>query len=244
MGNFNGEDVIDIICRQPATANFVSRHLYNFFVADEPQVPAWSVTPPRDPEAIETLSKAFVESGYDIKSVLRTLFNSDFFKSARFSRIKSPTEVVVGTLRQVGGYEFPFPGIGDMSRQYSYMGQDLLNPPSVEGWHTGKEWINSGSLMRRINFSADMYGDADKPGVKKIIERVRSQDDQSPEAVVDTLLRFMGPLEVDAASREELLGHAAQEGVLRWDDDEAAASTLRVTELLQVIVSLRDYQYA
>ena len=244
VGNFNGEDVIDIICQQPATANFVSRHLYNFFVADEPQVPAWSVTPPRDPEAIETLSKAFVESGYDIKSVLRTLFNSDFFKNARFSRIKSPTEVVVGTLRQVGGYEFPFPGIGDMSRQYSYMGQDLLNPPSVEGWHTGKEWINSGSLMRRINFSADMYGDADKPGVKKIIERVRSQDDQSPEAVVDTLLRFMGPLEVDAASREELLGHAAQEGVLRWDDDEAAASTLRVTELLQVIVSLRDYQYA
>ena len=63
VGNFNGEDVIDIICQQPATANFVSRHLYNFFVADEPQVPAWSVTPPRDPEAIETLSKAFVEFG-------------------------------------------------------------------------------------------------------------------------------------------------------------------------------------
>ena len=58
------------------------------------------------------------------------------------------------------------------------------------------------------------------------------------------MLGLMGPLEVDAASREELLGHAAQEGVLRWDDDEAAASTLRVTELLQVIVSLRDYQYA
>ena len=244
VGNFNGEDVIDIICQHPATANFVSRHLYNFFVADEPQVPAWSVTPPRDPEAIETLSKAFVDSGYDIRAVLRTLFNSDFFKNARFSRIKSPTEVVVGTLRQVGGYEFPFPGIGNMSRQYCYMGQDLLNPPSVEGWHTGKEWINSGSLMRRINFSADMYGDADKPGVKDIIDRVRSQDDQSPEGVVDTLLEVMGPLELDTTSRDELLGHAVQEGAFSWGDNDVATSTQRVTELLQVIVSLRDYQYA
>ena len=45
-GNFNGEDIIDIVCQQPATARFIARHLYNFFVADEPQVPAWSVTPP------------------------------------------------------------------------------------------------------------------------------------------------------------------------------------------------------
>ena len=54
-GRFNGEDIIDIIVRQEATARFVSRHLYNFFVADEPQVPAWSVTDPRDPAAIATL---------------------------------------------------------------------------------------------------------------------------------------------------------------------------------------------
>ena len=44
-GNLNGEEIIDIIARQPATARFVARHLYNFFVADEPQVPAWQETP-------------------------------------------------------------------------------------------------------------------------------------------------------------------------------------------------------
>ena len=58
-GNFNGDDIIDIIVEQPACAKFISRHLYNFFVADEPQVPSWNVTPPQDPEAIETLSNAF-----------------------------------------------------------------------------------------------------------------------------------------------------------------------------------------
>jgi uncharacterized protein (DUF1800 family) len=65
--------------------------------------------------------------------------------------LKSPAEVVVGTLRLMGGYEIPKPG-------YRYMGQDLLNPPSVEGWHTGQEWINSGSLMSRANFVAEQVG--------------------------------------------------------------------------------------
>ncbi|MFQ6029077.1 MAG: DUF1800 family protein, partial [Dehalococcoidia bacterium] len=144
-GNFNGEDIIDIVCQQPATARFIARHLYNFFVADEPQVPAWSVTPPQDPEAVDLLTKTFVDSGYEMKPVLRTLFLSDFFKNARFAKIKSPAEVAVGTLRFVGGYEFPAPGIGNLSKEAGYMGQELLNPPSVEGWHTGAEWVNSGS---------------------------------------------------------------------------------------------------
>ena len=51
------------------------------------------------------------------------------------------------------------PAYGELSMQPTYMGQDLLNPPSVEGWHTGKEWINSGSLMARINFVAEKVGD-------------------------------------------------------------------------------------
>ena len=102
-GDFNGQDIIDIICEQPATATFVSRHLYNFFVADEVQVPAWSKMPPRDPDAIETLAATFSDSGYDIRSTMRVLFNSDFFKNARRDRVKSPVEVVAGTMRLVGG---------------------------------------------------------------------------------------------------------------------------------------------
>ena len=62
-GNWNGEDVIRIICKQTATARFVARHLYNFFVADEPQVPAWQHTPPRDPELIKALEDAYFSSG-------------------------------------------------------------------------------------------------------------------------------------------------------------------------------------
>ena len=132
-GRFNGEDIVEIICRQPATARFVCRHLYSFFVADEPQVPAWSVTPPRDPDAIETLSTELIDSNYDIRSVLKVLFNSDFFKTALYARVKSPAEVVVGTLRLVGGAEFPAPGIGNLLKQTAYMGQDLAQSALCRG---------------------------------------------------------------------------------------------------------------
>ena len=245
-GRFNGEDIIRIICEQPATARFVARHLYNFFVADEAQVPAWSVTPPRDPEAIETLARTFTESGYDLRSVLRVLFNSDFFKEARFTKIKSPAEVVVSTMKLVGGAEFPAPGYSELARQPTYMGQDLLNPPSVEGWHTGTEWINSGSLMRRINFFADMIGDVSRPGVQAIVSKLRDQGDMSPEQLIDACLDLLGPLDISEQTREELVSHASPAGALRWSGSEqdVSASTQRVSEMLQLIVSLRDYQYA
>ena len=244
-GNFNGEDIIRIICEQPATSRFIARHLYNFFVADEAQVPAWSVTPPVDPEAVDLLADTLVESGYDIRSTLRVLFNSDFFKNARFARLKSPAEVVVGTLRLVGGAEFPAPGIGDLSRQPGYMGQDLLNPPSVEGWHTGAEWINSGSLMRRVNFTADLVGDLDRPGIQALVERLKVQGERSPGKVVDSCLDLMGPLEVNPESRDALIGYVGEGGDFGWDEpDQVEASMTRVSQLLQLIVATREYQYA
>ena len=51
-GRFNGEDVIDIICQQEATARFIDRHLYSFFVTDELPVPEWPYNPPKDPDAV------------------------------------------------------------------------------------------------------------------------------------------------------------------------------------------------
>lgn len=240
-GNLNGEDIIDIIVQQPACARFIARHLYNFFVADEPQVPAWQITEPRDPEAIEALATTFTKSGYDISAVLRTLFTSDFFKEARFAKIKSPAELVVSTLRMVGGAEFPRPGYGeDIAMQPTYMGQDLLNPPSVEGWHTGAEWINSGSLMSRINFAAEMVGNDQLPGVQDIIRRLKAQGTLTPDAFVNSCLDLLGPLEMGEESRRELIAQAREGGALNWQSADAAQ---RVAEMLQLIVAMREYQF-
>ena len=242
-GNFDGEDVIDIVLAHPATARFIARHLYNFFVADEVQVPAWSVTPPRDAAAIEVLANALSESDFDMTHTLRVLFNSDFFKEARFMKVKNPTEVVVGAVRMAGGVELPGPEVFDWANHITYMGQELLNPPSVEGWHSGVEWINSGSLMKRANFVSDMMSDLERPGVREIVERVKGAD-SSPEAVVSACLELLGPVEVKDETMSELVSHVAPEGDLSWDDTDEADSARRVSEILQLIVATREYQFA
>jgi len=231
--------------QQPACAKFICRHLYNFFVADEAQVPAWSIDPPRDPAAIDEMAKVFMESKCEMKPVLRTMFKSDWFKKARYQHLKSPAEVVVGTLRLMGGYEMPKPGYGELSMQPSYMGQDLLNPPSVEGWHTGKEWINSGALMSRINFVAEQVGNKSLPGVQAIIGRLKAQGTLDTEKFVDSCLDLLGPVEVGDDTKKELTDAAKQWGQLKWDTAaNAAAATKHTGEMLQLIVATREYQFA
>ena len=242
-GNFNGEDIIDIILKQPATARFIARHLYSFFVADEVQVPAWPVTPPNDPEAIDFLSNALMETDYDIREVLRMLFNSDFFKAAQFRKVKNPTEVVVSTLRMAGDAALPSPEIYDWANHITYMGQELLNPPSVEGWHSGVEWINSGALMKRTNFVADMVNEVDRPGIRKIIEKAQEQA-TSPEVLVDACLDLLGPLQFNEGTRAELVAHAEQNGVCGGNGKSDAESAQEIAEILQLIVSTREYMFA
>ena len=246
VGCFNGEEVIDIICEQPATAKFISRHLYNFFVADEPQVPAWQTEPPRDPEAIQTLMDAFVESKYEIRPVLRLLFNSDFFKNAAFARVKSPAELVAGAAHLAGTHRFPALDDVNLGLVSGYMGQMLLDPPSVEGWHTGKEWINTASLVQRVNFAVHQFSDLDNPGVRSIVDRIRSQcRNMSPEELVDSCLDLAGPIAVSDNSRQELVEHASSAGELRFDSEDAdRASVERIKDMLQLIVSTREYQFA
>jgi hypothetical protein len=219
--------------------------LYNFFVADDVQVPAWMTTPPCDPEAVDTIARAFKDSHYNMRSTLRVLFLSDFFKNARFAKIKSPAEVVVGILRLAGGFEFPAPGIGNLVKNPTYMGQEILNPPSVEGWHTGAEWINSGTLMKRINFAAGMLGDANRPGIRALINRLKAQGDLSPEGFVDSCLDLIGPMQVEPEVRQNLVAHASEGGTLRWGtEQDASTSSARLGEILQLIASVREYQYA
>ena len=238
-GNFDGEGIIDIILSKPVTAQFIARHLYSFFVSDEPQVPAWSVTPPDDPEAISFIADALIASDYHMETVLKKIFNSGFFKAQRFSRVKNPTEVVIGTLRLVGGTHRPSPETLDWTGQIAHMGQDLLNPPSVEGWHNGVEWINSGTLMKRTNFISKLISDTRRPGVRAIIDRIKFAG-INPEVVVNACLDIMGPMEVSRETRLELVEHAEKEGDFNWDTSGEG----RLIELLQLLVSTREYQFA
>ena len=241
-GDFNGEDIINIIAKQPATARFISRHLYNFFVADEPQVPAWETTPPQDPEAVRLLEEEYFRSGFQIRPMLRLLFNSDFFKNARFAKVKSPSEVVCGTLRLVGDFVAPRPRLYDAGLEIRYMGQDLMNPPTVEGWHTGKEWIDSGTLVERVNFTAGEMGRTEAPGIRAMIQRLRREDGPiTAETLVDGCLELLGGYNLMPETRELLEDHARQAADM---DSSGAEFGKLAAQLLQLIVSTQEYQFS
>ncbi|MFN8526690.1 MAG: DUF1800 domain-containing protein [Chloroflexota bacterium] len=245
-GRFNGEDIIDIIVKQDACARFVSRHLYNFFVADEPQVPSWSVEPPQDPEAIATLMKSFHDSDADIRSVMRTLFNSDFFKKARFKRVKCPVELIAGTVKISGEWRNPDPGLVTLDSAARAMGQILMDPPTVEGWHTGKEWIDGGSLTERVNFAVNALKNMKKPGPQAIVRRLSEVGRPIPPAeLVDRCLDLVGPLEVGADTRGALVDLAQKGGDVSFkSDSDWANAEERVGRILTLIVASREYQFA
>jgi uncharacterized protein (DUF1800 family) len=240
-GNFNGEDIVDIICKQEATARFICTRLYQYFAADEVTDSGQAV--------IKDMMAAYFESEYEIRSVLRALFNSAYFKSedARYARVKGPVELVVGAIKLAGTYRTPTLGANKLANQTFYMGQGLLVPPTVEGWHEGVEWIDSGSLVERLNFIASEVSNTENPGVRAIIERLASIGDGvlSPDALVDGCLELMGPVEVSDDTRTALRAFAHKQGECdlrehrRGDDTEK-----RVGNILRLVASTKEYQLA
>jgi hypothetical protein len=191
------------------------------------------------------LVAAYDESDGDIRAILRVLFNSDFFKEARFSRVKSPAELVISTARLAGNFSAPRPGFNSLAFECAYQGQELLNPPSVESWHTGSEWIDGGALVRRVNFAAGLLGDTSLPGVKAIVSNLQSRGALGADDMVDACLEMVGPLEVGDLTRGELLDEAREGGELRWDTEaDVAESERRIGVMLALIAASRDFQFA
>lgn len=243
-GRFNGEDIIHIICQQEATARFISRHLYSFFVSDEPPVPEWRYTPPTNPEAIDELTRVYFDSNYDISAMLRALFNSSYFQSqdSWYSKVKSPVELVAGVLRLTGEFNRPRREIIDRYFQASYMGQFLNNPPSVEGWHQGTDWLDTGTLVERVNFASQQIGDSTKPGIQAMIERIASTPNNvaSPENLIRVCLEEMGVISVEEDTMKVLIDFASQghDQPINASNDGAQ----KISAALQMVASTKEFQ--
>jgi len=139
-GNFDGDQMLDILLAQPETANFISAKLWREFV---------SATP--DPLELKPIAEAFRASHYDIKVALRGLFLSPAFwdPSNRGTLVKSPAEFVVGTIRQFDiAYDSTQPMVGAMRQ----LGQVLFQPPNVKGWPGGDSWVDSTTLLARKQY--------------------------------------------------------------------------------------------
>ncbi|MCH7737611.1 MAG: DUF1800 domain-containing protein [Chloroflexi bacterium] len=241
-GRFNGEDIIAIIVKQEATARFVATRLFQFFGADE-------ITEAGE-KIIEEMMATYFSSGYQIRDMLRTLFHSGFFKSeeARFARVKGPVEMVVGAVRMAGNYRDPYLGIESVSNTMFYMGQGLLRPPTVEGWHEGAEWIDSGVLVERVNFVAKELSNVSSPGVRSIIDRLEAGADQGvldPSELADGCLDLLGPLQVSDETRSVLVEYASRHGDLDLNGHQPGdQAEQQVGNMLRLVAATREYQLA
>ena len=241
-GRFNGEEIIAIIVKQEATARFVATRLFQFFGADEVTEAGKTV--------IEDMMATYFSSGYQIRDMLRTLFHSGFFKSedARFARVKGPVEMVVGAIRMAGNYQSPSLGIEKVSNTMFFMGQGLLRPPTVDGWHEGAEWIDSGALVERVNFVAKELSDVHSPGVRSIIDRLEANSDQGvlkPSELADGCLDLMGPIQVSDATRSVLVDYASRHGDLDLNGHQPGdQAEQQVGNMLRLVAATREYQLA
>ena len=112
------------------------------------------------------------------------------------------------------------------------MGQFLHNAPTVEGWHTGKEWIDGGTLTERVNFAVNEMADVSKPGIQDIIQRLQVQGTAiAPETFVDTCLDLMGPLEMGDEARQALSRYANSGGELHFGTPEEEDALWERTEV-------------
>ncbi|WP_188810870.1 DUF1800 domain-containing protein [Hymenobacter cavernae] len=147
-GNFGGEDILNILLEQPKTAEFITTKLYRFFVNDTPNL-----------AHIQSLAQAFYKSQYDISDLLERMFSADWFYEAANvgTRIKSPIELLAGIKRTLGvRLENPRPLLGYQKA----LGQTLFEPPNVAGWPGGRNWIDSSSLLLRLQLPQVLFKNA------------------------------------------------------------------------------------
>ncbi|MBV6420988.1 MAG: hypothetical protein DAHOPDDO_02257 [Ignavibacteriaceae bacterium] len=235
-GNFIHTDVVDIIFTQPAAAVFFSRELYHEFMhvaVDEPSV--------------QTMAQILRENNYELKPVLSTLLKSVMFHTneVRGAKIKSPTELLLGPMRQfnVGTPDFVY-----VRQVASQIKQELFSPPNVSGWDGDKVWINTTSLPAR-NIYTDAVINGKKPGGEdltfqlNLVEYARtfSSAEDAVQLIADISKIFLQyPL---SDNRKEYLLTTLLDGaeVYDWSTSDPQAEN-RLKLFFKALMRLSEYQ--
>jgi uncharacterized protein (DUF1800 family) len=177
----DGEEVLDILARAPATARFISTKLARRFVSDDP--PA---------ALVERCAETFRKTDGDIRQTVRCIVTSpEFFSPAAYrTKVKTPFELVASTLRVVGAAPDTTPRSAQIANQ---LGQPFFGRVTPDGWpDRGEAWMNSGAIMNRINFGQRIAADR-VPGVRLVdwtaMTRLRKLPvDAQVSGVIDEIL--------------------------------------------------------
>ncbi|MGQ0622930.1 MAG: DUF1800 domain-containing protein [Panacagrimonas sp.] len=145
-GKFDGDDIIDILLKQPRAGEYIAERFWIGFVSPVP-----------DPKAVQRLGAAFARD-WELSGLLRAVLLEPAFWDAgnRGTLMKSPVEFVIGTVRT---FKLPLdPSVVLLATDS--MGQSVFNPPNVKGWPQGVDWVTSQTLLARTRFIEFVVGDA------------------------------------------------------------------------------------
>ena len=249
-GNWDGDQLVDLILEQPATARWIAGKLFAFLVHEQPDEPV-----------VEALAAILRDENYELRPMLKTLFLSKQFYSAEAmgTQVKSPIQLIVGTVRSLG---VESPNTGALASASQAMGQDLYQPPNVKGWDGGHAWINTNSLFSRQNFAARLLVVQANPGKKTPRNKRRGaaaigireidfsavlagKDLKTAEEVVDYLAKACLMVPLTESKRLELIEFAdSGEPMSLTDQTKAERKRLnqKLRGLLLLIMSLPEYQ--
>jgi uncharacterized protein (DUF1800 family) len=224
-GMQDGIDLIEACCAHPATGPRLARKLYAFFVSE--------VNPPSEP-LIALLAETYYSSGYSIKAMVREILRSHEFSDPAnyYSRYMWPVEFVVKSIREVGWVGYT---VNDTLGPLAAMGQQLFEPPDVNGWDLGPAWISSGGMLARMNYAASLT----------LNQRVNLRDaarphSGSPEALLGFMLGRLTPADFDGRVYDELLTYLRAGGAWTGSDSQLLA---KAPGLAHLILGAAEYQF-
>jgi uncharacterized protein (DUF1800 family) len=223
-GEQDAVDLINALARHPATATRLATRLYKFFINE---------TAEPDAALVSAMAQAYLANNFSIKSMLRTLTQSTQFRSPSnfFQRYSWPIEFVVRSIKEVGWTGFT---VNSAMTPLTNMGQQLYEPPDVNGWATGPEWISTSSMLTRMNFAATLASNQ-RFNLARDLQPYRA----TPERVLEYMLaRFpsMGYTSTATGAMTDYLRSTA------WTGSDAQLQT-RIPGLTRLIVGSGEYQF-
>ena len=197
-GNWSGDDLVKLILEQPAAARFIGSKLFNFFVYQDP-----------DEQTVDRLASVLRANNYELAPLLKNIFLSEEFYSAKAmgTKIKSPLQLVVGMMRDLGVKEITDYRALDGATQN--MGQTLLEPPDVKGWRRGHAWINASRIFIRYNRVGSLLQSVARSSERgvDVVAHIEGKGLKTPAEVVDFLIKtcFVKPLGAQKRKRADRL---------------------------------------
>ena len=224
QGMQDGLDLIDAVARHPATGPRLARKLYQFFMNE---------TDPPDQALVNDLAQIYYSSNFEIKPMVRRLLTSTQFHDERnwYKRYAWPVEFVVRSLKEVGWNGF---SLSNALNPLVNMGQQLFEPPDVNGWELGPGWFSTGGMLARMNFAAQLATNQ-----KFNLRDLARRDGRTPEALLSFVLDRLTPSEFSSASYNALLDYARAGVNWTGSDDQLAT---KASGLVHLVVGSGDYQ--